>query len=67
MVWTLSALTSQNKNGGVSVGTFVNFVWVTIGDFFLSDHISAKEEDKELKLAGMVKRKCNEHVLVVLR
>ena len=45
--WTLSALTSQNKNGGISVGTFVNFVWVTIGEIFLSDHISAKEEDKQ--------------------
>jgi len=44
--WTLSALTSQNQNGGVSVGTFVNFVWVTIGENFLNAHISAKEEDK---------------------
>ena len=46
--WTSSALTSQNENGGVSVGTFVNFVWMTIGENFLRDHISAKEEDKEL-------------------
>jgi len=29
--WTLFTLTSQSKNGGISVGTFVNFVWVTIG------------------------------------
>jgi len=34
-------------NGGVSVGTFVNFVWVTIGENFFYDHISAKEEGKE--------------------
>ena len=54
------------QNGGVSVRTFVNFVWVTIGENFLSDHISAKEEDKELKLAGMFIRKCNEHVQIVL-
>jgi len=45
--WTLSTLTSQNKNGGISVGTFVNFVWVTIGENFFNAHISAKE-DKEL-------------------
>ena len=41
-------LIRQNKNGGVSVGTFVNFVWVTIREKILSDHISAKEEDKQL-------------------
>ena len=35
-VWTLSTLTSQNKNGGISVGTFVNFVWMTIGENFLT-------------------------------
>ena len=52
--WTLSALTSQNKNGGVNVGTFVNFVWVTIGEKFLSDHISAKKAGKEFKPTGMV-------------
>ena len=46
--WTLSALTSQHKNGGVSVGTLVNCVWVTIGKIFFNAHISAKEEDKEL-------------------
>ena len=46
--WTLPALTSQNKNGGVNVGTFINFVWVTIGENFLSHHISAKKEDIEL-------------------
>ena len=54
--WTLSALTSQHKNGGVIVGTFVNFVWVTIGENFLSDHISAKKAGKELKPTGMVIR-----------
>ena len=48
LLWNLSTLTSQNKNGGVSVGTFVNLVWVTIGENFLSHHISAKEEDIEL-------------------
>jgi len=52
--WTLSALMSQHKNGGVSVGTFVNFVWVTIGENFLSDHISTKKAGKELKPTGMV-------------
>ena len=52
--WTLSALMSQHKNGGVSVGTFVNFVWVTIGEKILSDHISAKKAGKELKPTGMV-------------
>jgi len=45
---------SQHKNGGVSVGTFVNFVWVTIGEKILSDHISAKKAGKELKPTGMV-------------
>ena len=55
-VWTLSALTSQHKNGGVSVGTFVNFIWVTIGENFLSDHISAKKAGKEFKPTGMVIR-----------
>ena len=35
-------------NGRCSVGTFVNFVWATMGRKFLSDHISAKEEDIEL-------------------
>jgi len=53
---TLSPLTSQNKNGGVSVGTSVNFVWVTIGEKFLSDHISVKKVGKELKPTGMVIR-----------
>jgi len=52
--WTLSALMSQNKNGGVSVGTFVNFVWVTIWEIFLSEHISTKKAGKELKPTGMV-------------
>jgi len=54
--WTLSALTSQHKNGGVSVGTFVNFVWVTIGEKYLSNHISVKKAGKELKPTGMVIR-----------
>ena len=54
--WTLSALTSQHKNGGISVGTFKNFVWVTIGEKFLSDHISAKKAGKELKPTGMTIR-----------
>ena len=54
--WTLSALTSQHKNRGVSVGTLVNFVWVTIGEKFLSDHISVKKAGKELKPTGMVIR-----------
>ena len=49
------------------MGTFVNFVWVTIGENFFNDHILVKEEDKELYLAGMVIRKCNEHVQVVLK
>ena len=30
------------QNGGVSVGTFIHFVWVTIGEKILSQHISAK-------------------------
>jgi len=44
--WTLSALTSQTKNGGISVGSYEKFVWVTMGKF-LSHHILAKEEDIE--------------------
>jgi len=45
VLWTLSTLTSQNKNGGVSKGTFVNFVWVTIGEnFFEQSYLS--EESK---------------------
>ena len=44
------------KNGGVSVGTFVNFVWMTIEENFLNDHISAKKAGKELKPTGMVTR-----------
>jgi len=42
----MAALTSQNKNGSVSVGTFVNFVWVTIGEKFFNAHILVKEEDQ---------------------
>ena len=37
-----------NKNGRCSVGTFINFVWATMGRKILSIHISAKEEDIEL-------------------
>jgi len=37
-------------------GTFVNFVWVTIGEKLLSDHISVKNAGKELKPTGMVIR-----------
>jgi len=45
---------SQNIIGGVSVGTFVNFVWVTIGQKILSNHTSAKKAGKDLKPTGMV-------------
>jgi len=38
------------KSSIYGVGTFINFVWVTIGEKFLSDHISAV---KELKPTGM--------------
>ena len=51
VLWTLSTLTSQNKNGGVSKGTFVNFVW---GKIFLNYHISAKKASEELKPTDMV-------------
>jgi len=47
-IWTLSVMTSKNKNGRCSVGTFVKLVWVTMGRKILSNHISAKEEDIEL-------------------
>ena len=47
------------QNGGVSVGTFVNFVWVTIEEKILSDHISAKKAGKELKPTGMVRKNSN--------
>ena len=36
------------KNGRCSVGTFVKFVWATMGRKFLNGNISAKKEDIEL-------------------
>jgi len=38
----LITLTSQNKNGGFNVGTFVNFVWVIDhwGKFFEQSYLS---------------------------
>ena len=41
-------LTSKNKNGRCSVGTFVKFVWATMKTKILNNDISAKEEDIEL-------------------
>jgi len=38
------------------MGNFVKFILVTIGEKFLSDHISAKKAGKELKPTGMVIR-----------
>ena len=38
----------KNKNGHCSVGTFVKFVWATIGRKILNNDISAKKEDIEL-------------------
>ena len=35
---------------------FIKFVWATIGRKILNDDISAKEEDIELQLTGMVNR-----------
>jgi len=46
--WALSVMTSKNKNGRCSVGTFLKFVWVTMGRKILNDNISAKEEDRTL-------------------
>jgi len=46
--WTLSVITSKNKNGHYSVGTFVKFVWATMGRKILNNDISAKEEHIEL-------------------
>jgi len=43
----------QNKNGRCSVGTFIIFVWATMGRKILNSDISAKKEDIELQLAGM--------------
>ena len=62
--WTLSALMSQHKNGGISVETFVNFAWVTIGEKFLSDHISAKKAGKELKPANRYGDKIIERIVI---
>ena len=42
-----SVMMSQNKNGHCSVGTFIYFVWVTMGRKILKGDISAKEEDIE--------------------
>ena len=50
--WTLYVLTSENC--GISVGIFLNFVWVTIREKFLSNYISVKEENIEIQLTGMV-------------
>ena len=39
---------SKNKNGYCCVGTFVKFVWVTMGDYgkkILNNDVSAKEEN----------------------
>jgi len=47
-------VTIQKKWRRNSVGTFVNFVWVTIGEKIFSDHISVKKAGKELKPTGMV-------------
>ena len=44
--WTLSTLTSQNKYGGVSVGTFVNFVCVTIGKIFERSYLSEESRQR---------------------
>ena len=38
-------LRHKQKNGHVSRGTLVIFVWVTIGQKYLNGHISAKNED----------------------
>ena len=45
-----------NKNGLSSVGTSVKFVWAIMGRKILNGHISAKEKDIELLLAGMATR-----------
>ena len=46
------------------MGTFVNFVWVTIGENFLSDHISAKKAGKELKPTGSYGYKIIERTVI---
>ena len=44
----LSVMMSKNKIGCCSVGTFIKFVWATMGRKILNNDISAKEEDIEL-------------------
>ena len=41
-------LRHRHKNGRCSVGTFVKFVWATMGRKFLNGDISAKKEDIKL-------------------
>ena len=41
-------LRHRNKNGRCSVGTFIKFVWATMGRKFLNGNISAMKEDIEL-------------------
>ena len=41
-------LRHRHKNGRCSVGTFVKFVWATMGRKFLNGNISAKKENIEL-------------------
>jgi len=54
MVWVAGynepnpKLHCKQKNGRVSRGTLVIFVWATIGQKYLNGHISAKNEDIEL-------------------
>jgi len=43
-------LKSQSENGGIRVGTFINFLWVTIGKKIF------EQAGKELKPTGMVIR-----------
>ena len=41
-------LRHRHKNGRCSVGTFVKFVWATMGRKILNGNISAKKENIEL-------------------
>ena len=41
-------VTSQNKDGCDNWGTFVRFVWTTMGRKFLNNHILTKKEDIKL-------------------
>ena len=41
-------LRHKQKNGRLRWGTLVIFVWATIGQKYLNNHISAKDEDIEL-------------------